>query len=883
MYLRTKTNLTGALWLLPLWLMAQSPLTRQVDFFCRDCRAADALVLLSRETGVNIVFSDRLFEQCPRLNIQAKGESLRSVLDAFAQCGRASYKVLDDQIVFSKKINRYTLSGYVQDAESGERLIGASVRVLTPSGPLGATSNEFGFFSLKLEEGEYTVLATYVGYQLERSEQPVNGDRILRLKLRPLTALPEIVIPSVSQTEGREKKSGSPRYLDLAVLRSLPMPGGEADLLRQAALEAGVQTGTDGLGGLHVRGGNADQNLFLLDDVPVYSPSHALGLFSVFNPSTVSSARLWKGDFPARYSGRAASVLDVRTRDGDSRRFKGELNSGLFASSAVAEGPIKRDKGSFLIGGRMTYFDPWVKFFSKRGNLLTFSGDEIEYQFFDSNLKLNYTLSDRDRVFFSFYKGGDSFHNIFKQAFDDPQGYITDQSELTTEWGNDIAALRWNHLLRDNLFTNTTIRFSRFVYESRLGFKSDILYPNGKQFVLADYGQFYRTLIRDWSGKTDFTFFVSDAFTMRWGASFTSHQFQPGTLSANFLQPGQSVDSLTNILINDDPLEAEEVEAYLDAEWKFHKNWLAELGLNGSVFQTDNTNYRLLQPRLRLRHVGDKGWSQWIGWHRMAQNLHQIGTFNVSLPFELWVPSTKRVPPEIVWQASAGFGKQYETWGWQIEGYYKEMPRALTFIAYNDALFTGGAVDASGWEDRITIGTGKSKGLEILAEKTAGKFRGSIAYTLSKTDRFFPELNAGRPFPFRFDRRHDLKISLRQQVFPWMDADVVWVVASGNPITLAGVKFRHESVEGAVQRDVFFYTEVNGYRLPVYHRLDLALNARWGRGKWKHSVQIGAFNSYNRANPFYLYVDAGSSVKGKAIQYTLLPLLPSLRYTLQIH
>jgi hypothetical protein len=526
---------------------------------------------------------------------------------------------------------------------------------------------------------------------------------------------------------------------------------------------------------------------------------------------------------------------------------------------------------------------PGSIFFSKRGNLLTFSGDAVKYRFFDSNLKLNYTLGDRDRVFFSFYRGGDRFKNSFQQSYDDPNGYITDQSDLATNWGNSIAALRWNHLLRENLFTNTTIRYSRFIYQSSLGFRSNILYPNGKQFVLANYGQLYQTLIRDWSGKTDFTFYVSDALTLRWGAAYTAHGFQPGALSANFLQPGQTqenVDSLANILLNNERLDADEAEAYFDAEIDIAKNWRLEAGTNGSVFQTKNTNYRILQPRFRLRRSGPQGWNQWAGWHRMAQNLHQIGSFNVSLPFELWVPSTRRVPPEIVWQTSAGIGWQNKDWAWQLEGYYKKMGRVLTFIASNDALFSGGAIDASGWEDRIALGTGTSKGLELVLEKTSGKLTGSIAYTLSETNRFFPDLNAGRPFPFRFDRRHDVKVTVRQQIFKWLEADVVWAVASGNPITLAGVKFRHESVEGAVSRDVYFYTEVNGYRLPVYHRLDAALNASWGKAG-RNGLQIGVYNAYNRANPFYLYVDAGSSIKGKAIQYTLLPVLPVFRYELK--
>lgn len=867
------------------FLKAQNPLSTQIDFACRDCRPADALVSLSRQTGVNIVFSDRFFDNCQSVTVQAENQALKNILENITACGKVSFKSIDNQIVIFKKNTKHTLSGYVQDTETGERLIGASVRLQSPSGEVagGAVSNEFGFFSLKVEEGEHALVVGYVGYQVQRLLVVVSDDKIIRVRLQSATVLPEVVVPSLTESEQREKASGSPTYLNLKALRALPMPGGEADLLRQTALQPGIQTGADGLGGLHVRGGNADQNLFLLDDVPVYSPSHALGLFSIFNPSTVSSVRLWKGDFPARYSGRASSVLDVRTRDGDSRHFRGEVSSGLFASSALVEGPLKREKGSFLLGGRMTYFDPWVKFFSKRGNLLTFSGDAVRYRFYDSNLKLNYALSDRDRVFFSFYHGGDLFKNSFQQNYDDPNGYITDQSDLTTDWGNSIAALRWNHLIRENLFTNTTIRYSRFIYQSSLGLRSNILYPNGKQFVLANYGQLYQTLIRDWSGKTDFTFYLSDALTLRWGAAYTAHGFQPGALSANFLQPGQTqenVDSLQNILLNNERLDADEAEAYVDAEIELAKHWRLETGLNGSVFQTKNTNYRLLQPRVRIRRTGEQGWSQWAGWHRMAQNLHQIGSFNVSLPFELWVPSTRRVPPEIVWQASLGIGYQHKHWGWQLEGYYKKMARVLTFIAANDALFSGGAVDASGWEDRIAIGTGSSKGLEMVVEKTTGKFRGSIVYTLSETDRFFPDLNAGRPFPFRFDRRHDLKIILRQQLFRWLEADVVWAVASGNPITLAGVKFLHESVEGGVERDVYFYTEVNGYRLPTYHRLDLALNASWGR-RGRHGLQMGVYNTYNRSNPFYLYVDAGSNIKGRAIQYTLLPMLPVFRYELK--
>lgn len=880
---RVRAHFFFLLFLAALPLAAQSPLSQLVDFTCDNCTPAKALIDLSRQTGVTIVFSDRFFESCPPVSIGGKGETLKRVLEQISACSKVGFKQLGTQIVFFRKTQKRNLSGYIEDADTGERLIGASIRVLREQN-LGAVSNEFGFFSLKLEEGDQSLMGSYVGYRSEIIKLSLAADRIIHLKLHPNTQLKEVVIPAISAQEEKERKSGSPKYLNLSELRMIPMPGGEADLLRQTALQPGIQTGTDGLGGLHVRGGNADQNLFLLDDVPVYSPSHALGLFSIFNPSTVSSVRLWKGDFPARYGGRASSVLDVRTREGNLQEYKAEVAAGLFATSAVVEGPIVKGKGSFLLGGRYTYFEPWVQFFSKKGNLLTFSGDEVQYRFYDSNLKLNYSISDIDRLYFSLYYGGDVFKNNFGQAYSDINGYITDNSSLATDWGNSIAALRWNHLLRENLFTNTTLRYSRFFYQSRLGFRSDILYPDGKVAQIANYGQLYQTLIRDWSGKTDFTFYVSKPLTLRWGVAYTQHDFQPGALSANFLQPGQTegnVDSLASILLNNERLDAEEAEAYFDAEWELIPNLKLEAGIHGTVFQVKDANYRIFQPRMRLRHKGPKNWTEWIGYHKTAQNLHQIGSFNISLPFELWVPSTRKVPPEKVQQYSTGIGWQRKNWKYQVEAYYKDFEQVLTFISAGDALFTGGAVDASGWEDRIAVGSGESRGIELLIEKTGGKTTGSLVYTLSKSNRLFADLNSGRPFPLRYDRTHDFKVTIRQRIFNWLEADVIWGFATGNPITLTGVKFRHESVEGEVKRDVFFYTEVNGYRLPNYHRLDFDLNAYFKTGRVKHEIQLGAYNAYNRSNPFYLYVDAGSSIKGKAIQFTLLPVLPVFRYVLK--
>lgn len=861
-------------------LAAQQPLDQLLRFQCDRCVPSEALVALSRQSGINIVFNDRFFQDCPPVYFSGEPMRLREILDRFSECGRVSYRALEGSIVFYRKNRRFSISGFVQDAETGERIIGASVRAGTGKNA-GAISNEFGFFSLTLEEGAYTLAINALGYQSRALPISLDENRKLTVALRANLALPEVVVSGQVPDTFAQRIGPDPNIPALGNLSGLPMPGGEADLLRLVAMQPGVQTGVDGLGGLHVRGGNSDQNLILLDDVPVYNPSHALGLFSIFNPATLNNVRFWKGDFPARYGGRAASVLDIRTRDGNFREYKAGASVGLFAASLSAEGPVVRDKSSFLASGRFTYFQPWVQFFSRRDNLLTFSGDRVVYRFHDLNLKWNYTFSEKNRLYCTFYSGGDAFRDQFVQRYASTQGLLTERYTLGSSWGNTIAAARWNHLLSNRLFSNTTFRFSRFFYQSQLSFDSRFLYPNGKENVLADYGQLYQTLIRDLSVKTDFTFFPSNALTVRWGVALTRHDFQPGALSVNFLLPGQSaasIDSLAALLLNNERLSANENEAYLDFEWRFAPRWQFDAGLNASIFQIRNTNYPNLLPRLRIAHAGKRGVSTWAGYSRMAQNLHQIGSFNISLPFELWVPSTAKVPPERVWQSSLGIGYQRKHWRIQAEGYYKRFDRVLAFLSANDALYTGGAEDASGWEDRIAVGTGLARGIEWSFGLDFPATSFSAGYTLSKAERNFPDLNSGRTFPFRFDRRHDLKINLRQRITAWLSADAAWSYATGNPITLAGLRYTHHSPNSDISRDVYVYTTVNGYRLPAVHRLDFSLQARFPAGRLQHSIQLGAYNAYNRPNPFFIFIDAGSGIEGKAIQYTLLPLLPIFRY-----
>ncbi len=872
-------------------LDGQNILSKKLNFSCENCLPAEALVRLSRQADVNISFNPQILESCPPVFLKTENETishfLNEILDGSGaksnDCNRLTFRQLDNQIVVFRKTQKLRLAGYVQDSETGEQLLGAVVKIL-PDGKIGTTTNEFGFFTLVLDEGNFDIAVSYIGYETIRKEIDLTENQTHRIYLKPKSALPEVVI-SASNLQDSAHFSAGKKELPLDLLRKLTMPGGEADVIRLAALQTGVQTGVDGLGGLHVRGGNADQNLVLLDDVPVYNPSHALGLLSVFNPGIVSKVDFWKGNFPARFGGRASSVLDVRTRDGNLKKYKGKIGTGLLASTFQFEGPVARDTSSFLAAARFSYFDPWIKAFSKRKNLLTIpQANEVLYRFYDVNLKFTKIYSPKDRVYFSFYIGNDNFQDRFEQQFFYANGTFEDVYSLGSKWGNTIFAARWNHLFSRRLFSNTTLTFSRFFYENRIEFSSRFVGLAGKTETLNDVAQLYKTLIRDFSGKTDFTFYLNNKTTFRGGGNFTRHFFQPGALSVDLQQPGQnlsSLDSLERLFLDNEQRFAIENELYLETDWRFWRGFQLMAGANASRFSIDKTDYLALQPRVHLQKNFRRGWSTWLGYHRMTQNLHQIGSFNISLPFELWVPSTKKVEPEEVWQSTVGVGLNRRHWSVQVEGYYKKLNRVLTFLSAFDALYAGGAENASGWEDRIAAGQGWSRGAEVFFEKKTGNFRGSVGYTMNWAWRKFPDLNSGNAFPFRFDRRHDLKILIQQNFNAQWSADATWVFATGNPITLTGVKFQHTSNDAPTSRTVLVYSEINGYRLTNYHRLDLGLTWTKAARKTTHQVQFGIYNVYNRANPFFLAVDASSSVRGKAIQYTLLPVLPSFRYEIE--
>lgn len=878
---------------------------RRVSAECTNCEVKAVLQDIAVRYSINISYPSNLFSACPRITLAIREEPLREVLKRLTGCAPAKVEWGNDQIVI-RALREYALSGRVFDAESGEWLIGATVRWTGSAGVNGSiTTNEYGFFSFKVYEGRHQITAHYVGHRSQTVAVDVGADRFLYFRLEPDAMLPEVTIRNVTAGSlGSTLNLESGRRISPGDMRQMPMLGGEADPIRYAVLLPGVITGVDGLGGLHVRGGNADQNLFLLDDVPVYNPSHALGIISIFPAGAVNHAQLWKGDFPARYGGRASSVLDVRLRDGNPHRHGGEVSAGLLTTSFLLEGPLSLKvkgnrpwgeegaalKRTFLFCFRRTPLELWQGLFHRpyRGALFL-AGDDARYRFYDLTFKANYQFSERDHVHLSLYLGGDLFQSQFSQTFSTATALLNDRYTLGANWGNNMAALRWSRTLRSGIFTKTILRYSRFYYQSQQDLLSESFsFVSARRKVLANYAQRYQTLIEDASLQTDWEFKPLNTLTIHAGGAYAFHTFKPGALTVNFLLPGQSpllADSLTKALFNRERVKADELSLHVDATWEFGRGGRLEAGLHAGSFEIRNRVFRLFQPRLRLSKRLMERWQVWAGYHRMGQFLHQVGTFNLSFPFELWVPTTPRVLPEESWQATLGVGFADAGWSFSVEGYYRHLRRVLAFKTSTTALLIAGAEDASGWEDRIIAGTGWARGVEISTEKRFQYTAVSVAYTWSQAVRQFPDLNAGQPFPFRFDRPHALNLSVRQQLTRWLDLRLLWVYAGGNPITLAALKFQHQThEENAQMREVLVYGSVNNYRLPDYHRLDVSCRIHFQTRSLQHEIQLGAYNAYNRANPFFMYLD-GASVsetgKVRAVQYTLLPIMPELRYMLR--
>jgi len=796
---------------------------------------------------------------------------------------RTSFLILFSLLYFAtanaQSKQKYTISGYIEDATSGEKLISANA--FDVKSGQGTVSNIYGFYSITLPTDSVVITFSYIGYQALEYRLLLDKDQVFNIKLEPELSLQEITVTASKAEESIEESSRmSTVDVPIAQIKKIPALLGEVDVLKALQLLPGVQSGGEGQSGLYVRGGSPDQNLILLDGVPVYNASHLFGFFSVFNADAVKDVKLTKGGFPARYGGRLSSVIEINMKEGNINEWHGAGSIGIVASKLTVEGPIKKDKTSIMLSGRRTYIDILTRPFIKKAFEEEGATGGAGYYFYDFNGKVNHKFSDKDRLYFSVYTGKDQFFSNIEETFDNDNVSATD---FGLGWGNLTSALRWNHLWNNKLFSNTTLTFSR--YEFDLGardFSGDN--EESQEFKLG-----YLSGIDDVAAKIDFDYVPNPSHFIRFGAGIINHTFKPGQFDIFFEEKEFGYAEKIDTTIGQPNVNAQEFSAYIEDDMKIGDNLKLNAGVHLSAFKLKDKTYPSIQPRLSVRYMLPGNLALKGSYSMMRQYVQLLTNAGVGLPTDLWLPSTKRVKPQDSWQVALGLaktlGKQYEV---SVEGYYKEM---TNLVAYKEgsSLFS-----LNDWEDNVTQGDGKSYGAEFFVQKKKGRLTGWVGYTLSWSWRTFPELNLGNRYPFKYDRRHDISVVAAYEISDRINIAGTWVYGTGNAVTLANSRYRgiHSSLGtggsgGFSTFSADYYKNRNNFRMNAYHRFDIGVNMVKKKRRITRTWSFGAYNVYNQNNPFFLFVDeeyvdngsGGGEYQSVLKQASLFPVIPYVNYS----
>jgi hypothetical protein len=759
---------------------------------------------------------------------------------------------------------KFTINGYVRDSASGETIIGATISINNLS--RAVVTNQYGFYSITLDSGSYELTVSHISFQTKQYAIELKENQSLGFLLLPKSSyISEVVV--YSKRKDANVRNAQMGRIDLSIeqIKNIPAFLGEVDILKTLQLLPGVRNAGEGNAGFYVRGGGPDQNLIMLDDAVMYNTGHLFGFFSIFNSDAIKNTSLIKGGMPAQYGGRLSSVLDIAMKDGNNQKFEGEGGIGLIASRFSVQGPIRKNKASYMISARRTYVDAIVKPFIKKSSSFYGSG----YYFYDLNAKVNYRFSEKDRLYLSGYFGRDVFNfNNAKRSF-----------KSNIPWGNSTATLRWNHVFGPKLFANTTIVYNDYKFK-----------------FAAAQDNFELSLssgIRDGNMKVDFDYYPIPFHKLKFGGQATYHKFIPNIVSGR-------QDSVIFTPSNESLKYALEKAAYIQDDWDVNDNLKINYGLRWNSFsqigpytkyardadrnKLDSIVYKNLEkvktynglePRVTVRYIVNATTSVKASLSRNFQFIHLVSNASSTLPTDLWVPSTFRVQPQISWQYATGVFKnfknnQYET---SVEVYYKKMQNQ---IEYKEG-YTPGLSDP---EEEFVFGRGWSYGSEFFINKVQGKLTGWVGYTLSWTWRQFAGLNGGEKFPAKYDRRHDLSVVATYAHNSRWRFGSVFVYGTGNATSLPE---RFYIVEGVLTQE---FSKVNQYRLPAYHRIDLSATytpkqkpGKKIQSNWVFSI----YNVYSRKNPYFIYYDQSGSpydgtLKVEALQVSLFPILPSVTW-----
>ncbi|ERJ61281.1 TonB-dependent receptor [Sphingobacterium paucimobilis] len=720
--------------------------------------------------------------------------------------------------------DKNTISGYVKDASSGELLIGAVVQVKDTQ--LSTATNSYGYFSMDVLENDIDIIASFVGYKPFFVKVNVSNKKRLAIELEPLdNMLEEVVVSGKKRNNNVTDAQMGALNFTMEEVKNVPVLFGERDILKTIQMLPGVAKGGEGSSNFYVRGGGGDQNLILLDEATVYNASHLMGFFSTFNSDAIKDVALYKGGIPAQYGGRASSVLDIRMLDGNNKKFAAEGGLGLIASRLKLEGPIVKDKSSFMISGRRTYADLFLKL----------SNDEkvkkSKLYFYDLNAKANYRFNDKNTLYVSGYFGKDDL------------GY---GDLFSFDWGNATATARWNHVFSEKLFSNTTLIYSDFTYNVNVS-------SDDTKFKIA-------SKIENFNLKQDFSYYRNNSNTFRFGIQGLRQKISPASLDAADNSSFNSIDIEKRYGI--------EAAAYASHEWK-PADWLSLIyGLRitdfmvqgpGTFYDFDDDgdvigaeeyggsivkHHLNLEPRLSMSFILNPKNSIKLSYNRIVQNLHQLTNTTSSLPTDQFVLSSINIKPQYADQVAVGYFRNFADNAYELslESYYKYMGNQIDFR-------NGADLQANKYlEGELVFGQGRSYGLELLLRKTQGRFNGWISYTLGKSERQFDLINDGKWFNARQDRTHDVSVVAMYELTKKWSLGANFVYYTGNAITYPSGKY---SVNG---NTMFYYTERNGYRMPDYHRLDISATyePKPAHKRFHSSWSFGLYNVYNRKNAYII-------------------------------
>lgn len=871
------------------WAQAQTPLQQKMNLDLGNIRLETALNALVIDQNARLVFDKSII---PDVKVKATfyNRPLGEILESLLKGTQLTYSMDGSQIFIERYMPppppvMHTLQAYVRNADDGEALVGALI-IDSLSGK-NTVTNLYGYFTMTLPAGPVKLICSYVGFQDKRTTLVLSQDQKLEIKLEaaPYNIQEIVVVPKLN---GVPLPGISHKKIDGKDIQNLPVLLGEPDLIRLLPFMPGVTTGADGVEGLHIRGGSPEQNLVLIDDVPVYNIYHAAGVFSVFNTSAIRSAELIRGAFPARYGGRLSSVLNVRTKEGNDQKMKGEASIGVVAGRFSLEGPIVKNKCAFFISGRQSFLNWYIKPLTSIFKANQGVNGNIDYRFHDLNAKVHYKFSIKDVVYLSFYKGGDLYQDegkrrdtlVFLGNNNEELPYLADQYNTEgLRWGNSVGALRWNHVFDNRLFANTVLTFSKLdVALNYLNLDSVVNLRSEKtEYRSIALGSF-RSNIEDIGAKTDFELTTIKGNTARFGLGLTRRFFKPGILSYDNVISPIDPEQLRN-----DPIASLENSFYWEKEWRLKSGGYLNMGVHAAGLHVRNRQYWSLQPRFSLSLPLNEFASLRASGGKMTQFLHLLSSAGLGLPSDLWVPATDKIKPQQAWHTGIGadlfFGDLFDL---SFDAYYKYMNNLISF--------TEGAFFLNSWEDNVTDGQGRAYGLEVMIRKQNKRFSGWMSYGLAWSDRQFDKINFGRPFPFKYDRRHDLKLVAAYKVNDWMSLSADWVFSTGFAFSLPLQRYNIDLTDiifPPVIPEVLDYGSKNQYRMPFNHRLDLGMNMTFSGKKLKHKLQLGVYNAYNRNNPLYYgvrtrFVNENYALKAKKqfVQVWLLPATPSLSYTL---